>query len=42
MKKNSKAFQLYDNDVDCVISIVKSKIRPAWLFVERDGFLTFW
>lgn len=41
-KKISKAFQLYDKDVDCVISIVKSKIRPAWLFVERNGFLTFW
>ena len=25
-----------------MISIVKSKIRPAWLFVEKNGSLKFW
>jgi len=41
-KQISKAFRLYDENTDCVISVVKSKIRPAWLFVEENGCLKFW
>tara|TARA_Y100000996_G_scaffold320874_1_gene257000 strand:- start:88 stop:771 length:684 start_codon:yes stop_codon:yes gene_type:complete len=42
IKKISNAFRLYDDNTDCVISVVKSKIRPAWLFVEENGSLKFW
>jgi len=33
---------MYDDKIDCVVSVMESKIRPSWLFVERNNFLEFW
>lgn len=41
-KKLIESFDLYDDDVDCVISVVKSKIRPSWIFLESNGEMKFW
>lgn len=42
IKDIEKCIEMYDNKIDCVVSVMESKIRPSWLFVERNNFLKFW
>jgi len=42
IKDIEKCIEMYDNKIDCVVSVMESKIRPSWLFVERNNFLEFW
>ena len=39
MKKCIQTFN--EDNMDFIISVAKSKIRPGWLFLERNGFLEF-
>ena len=41
-KDIEKCIKLYNEKIDCVISVIESKIRPSWLFVEQEGMLKFW
>ncbi len=42
IKDIEKCIEMYDNKIDCVVSVMESKIRPSWLFVETNNFLEFW
>lgn len=42
IKDIEKCIEMYDNKIDCVVSVMESKIRPSWLFVKRNNFLKFW
>lgn len=42
IKDIKNCIEMYDDKIDCVVSVMESKIRPSWLFVERNNFLKFW
>ena len=37
-----KCIQMFDDKIDFIISVTKSKVRPGWLFLEKNGLLNFW
>ena len=37
-----KCIQMFNDESDYIISVTKSKLRPGWLFVEKDGLANFW
>ena len=37
-----KCIEIYNDKIDCVVSVSESKIRPSWLFVKKDNLLKFW
>jgi CMP-N-acetylneuraminic acid synthetase len=37
-----KCIKMYNKNYDCIVSVMESKIRPAWLFIEKKGLLKFW
>jgi len=41
-KEIEKCIEMYNEKIDCIVSVMESKVRPAWLFVEKNGFLKFW
>lgn len=41
-KEMEKCIKMLNDDIDYVISVTKSKIRPSYLLIEKDGLLEFW
>jgi CMP-N-acetylneuraminic acid synthetase len=42
IKDIENCIKMYDKNIDCVVSVMESKIRPSWLFVEKNKLLKFW
>ena len=42
VRQIEKCIEMYDKNYDCIVSVMEPKIRPAWLFIEKNGLLKFW
>jgi CMP-N,N'-diacetyllegionaminic acid synthase len=42
IKDIEKCIEMYDDKIDCIVSVSESKIRPSWLFIEKNKYLEFW
>ncbi len=41
-KDIEKCIEMYNDKIDCIVSVSESKIRPSWLFIEKNNQLKFW
>lgn len=37
-----KCVEMYDENVDCVVSVGKVKVHPSWALTEKKGFLHYY
>ena len=37
-----RCIELFDENIDCVVSVMEAKIRPSWLLIQKGNLLQFW